>query len=1013
MEVLMTKSISHKTKQIAKNDIFKAKKATKKNIITVLDKQIQPIKFPIVGIGASAGGLAAFEEFFTGMPKDKNTDMAFILVQHLAPDHKSILSDIISRYTRMQVFEVTDGMIVAPNCIYIIPPNHDMALINGTLQLFEQVGSRSKNLPINYFFQSLADDQHDRAICIILSGTGSDGTIGLRHIKAEGGLVIVQNPETTDYDGMPKSAIATGLVDYILSPSDMAQQLITYNSHFHSTKKSTNTVVLPNEINSLKKVFVLVRAQTGHDFSKYKPNTINRRIERRLAVHQIETMENYARFLQQTPAEIDALFHDLLIGVTSFFRDKEAFSFLEKEVIPKLFIEKSAELEIRIWCVGCSTGEEAYSLAILVQECIERSKNNYNVKIFATDIDNNAISIARAGLYSNGIESDLTPERLAKYFKLETGTGFYRISKSIRDMLIFSEQSVIKDPPFSKLDLISCRNLLIYLDSNLQKKVIPLFHYSLKPNGFLFLGGSETIGEFDHLFVPLDRKRKIYLRKEDYHGKEREALNQIIPKGMDIEFQKQKTVFRATPLYKLPLKEITEQAVLKESSIAGILINEKGDILYLHGRTGMYLEPSAGEAAINNIFKMAREGLKHDLTEGFHKVLAGKEKIHLPGISVKTNGHFSKVNVTIKKVLSGLIPLVQRPLYIVLLEEAQIQEPVHTSKAIINQPFDDMNTQLEELQNELRIKEEYLQSTNEELETSNEELKSANEEMQSVNEELQSTNEELETSKEELQSINEELTTINSELQAKVHDLSQINNDMINLLAGTNIATIFLDLKQNILRFTPTATKIVNLIESDIGRPIAHIVSNLRGYNQLPNDVKSVLDTLVTKMIKVQSVEGRWYDMVIQPYRTIENVIEGAVVTFIDITEENIALKKLSVSELSYRTLFETTKEGILVLDGVTGQIKDVNPYLIELLGYSKMEFLEKEIWNIGLFKDIVANKDKFIELQKQKYIRYNNLPLKTVSGNEIEVEFISNAYDIDNIKIIQCNIRKIIKLQD
>jgi len=508
------------------------------------------------------------------------------------------------------------------------------------------------------------------------------------------------------------------------------------------------------------------------------------------------------------------------------------------------------------------------------------------------------------------------------------------------------------------------------------------------------------------LFTVLDRKLKIYQRKEDYLGIQKSSLNQILPLEIAVEGVARSVGTMITDLKKTPLKEITEQAILRESSLSGILINDTGDILFLHGRTGLYLEPSPGEAGVNNILKMAREGLKHELTIALHKLTSKKETIRILGLNVKTNGHFTKVNLTMKQVTTGRVSSNEKPLYIVLLEEAKVQDKAIELQTPKDESQIDLESRLEALKAALQIKEEYLQTSNEELETSNEELKSSNEEMQSVNEELQSTNEELETSKEELQSINEELTTVNSELQVKVHDLSQVNNDMNNLLAGTNIATIFLDYQQNILRFTPTANKIINLIPGDIGRPVAHIVSNLVGYDQLSVDVKAVLDTLIPKASQVQTIEGKWYNMIIQPYRTIEHVIEGAVITFVDITEVKRSKDLLTISEMSYRALFETTQEGILILDGSTGKIKNVNPFLIKLLGFSQNEFVEKEIWDIGLFKDIIANKENFLELQKKNHIRYANLPLETATGKKIEVEFVSNTYEIGQNKLIQCNIR-------
>ncbi|MDZ7831430.1 MAG: chemotaxis protein CheB [Desulfobacterales bacterium] len=848
--------------------------------------------FPIVGIGASAGGLAAFEAFFSGMPADVDPGMAFVLVQHLAPDHKSILTDLIRRYTRMQVFEVEDGMEVQPNCAYIIPPGRDMSLMNGALQLLEPAEPRGRRLPIDFFFRSLADDQHERAIGVVLSGTGSDGSLGVRAIKGEGGMVMVQNPESAEHDGMPRSAISTGLVDYELPPAEMPAQLVVYVTHAFG-KPPRPVTPTPKAENALKKILVLLRTQTGHDFSQYKPSTIQRRIERRMAVHQIESMDGYVKFIQQAPQEVDALFRDMLIGVTSFFRDPEAFSALEEQIIPKLFAASHADAEIRIWVPGCSTGDEAYSLAILLAERQEALKQNFKVQIFATDIDSHAIATARAGIYPASIATDLTPERLARFFSPEPGDSSFRIQKSIRDMLVFSEQDVIKDPPFSRLDLISCRNLLIYMGGELQKKLIPLFHYALNPGGFLFLGTSETVGEFQNLFSTLDRKRKLYRRKDDLASAQRPGPDQFLPPMTAPDTKSPRTAEKTAHTGKLSLRELTEQTLLQEIVQAGALVNAQGDILYLHGRTGLYLEPAPGESGIYNILKMAREGLHRDLAITLRKAAGTGATVRCPGLRVKTNGDVTTVNLTVRPVAAAPAASPDPSLYLVIL--AQNQEPLVSDKLSLpdgqeNKPSsetdsENADTRIAELKQELRAKEEYLQSTTEELETSNEELKSSNEEMQSINEELQSTNEELETSKEELQSVNEELSTVNSELEAKVAALSLANNDMNNLLAGTGIATVFVDHQLRILRFTPSATKIINLIQSDIGRPVSHIVSNLPGYSNLKEDTQEVLDTLVPKEAEVQTAEGFWYRMHIQPYRTLNNVIEGAVLTFVDITE--------------------------------------------------------------------------------------------------------------------------------
>ena len=944
---------------VAKSDLIGSANSTRSTALHA--------SFPIVGIGASAGGLAAFEAFFSGMPKEGYLDMAFVLVQHLAPDHKSILGDLIQRCTRMQVFEVDDGMVVQPNCVYIIPPNRDMAFLNGSLQLLEPSAPRGQRLPIDFFFRSLAQDQSQRAIGVVLSGTGSDGAQGVRAIKGEGGMIMAQTPETTEFDGMPLSAIATGMVDYQLPPADMPDRLIAYVKHAFGQTRLPTAVDTPQTESALKKIFVLLRAQTSHDFSQYKPSTINRRVERRMAVHQIDALESYVRFLQQTPAEVEALFRDLLIGVTNFFRDPEAFKVLEEHVIPKLFEDKPAGSAIRVWCAGCSTGEEAYSIAILLQERMESLKQHYAVQVFATDIDSRAIATARSGIYPANIAADISAERLARFFSSESDGSAYRVHKGLRDMLVFSEHDIIKDPPFSRLDLVTCRNLLIYLNVTLQKKIIPLFHYALRPGGVLFLGTSEGVGEFSESFVVLDRKAKLYQRKENVHSRERGALSQILPNltTLDAGPSLRAGSRRASLPAKLPMRELTEQALLRQLAPNSVLVNDLGDILYLHGRTGMYLEPAPGEAGVSNMLKMAREGLRRDLAKALHQASRTREIVRCPSLRVKTNGHFTFVNLTVCPVPVGsaasfsppvtptapvgpALPAPAGPcLYLAILEDVpeplqQTSLPAHGESMVATLGADsDAEHRIAELLNELRTKDEYLQSTHEELESSNEELKSSNEEMQSVNEELQSTNEEMETSKEELQSVNEELNTVNIELQTKVADLSRANNDMNNLLAGTGIGTVFVDHQLRILRFTPAASAIINLIQSDVGRPVSHIVSNMIGYDSLVADVREVLNSLAPKAVEVQTTNGKWHTMRILPYRTLDNVIEGAVISFIDITDTmqtREALQKAN-EQLRLAVVVRDAHDAITVQD-LSGRILAWNPGAVRMYGWSEAEAL-------------------------------------------------------------------------
>jgi two-component system, chemotaxis family, CheB/CheR fusion protein len=901
--------------------------------------------FPIVGIGASAGGLAAFEAFFSGMPADKNPDMAFVLVQHLAPDHKSILTDLVRRYTRMQVFEVEDGVVVQPNSVYIIPPNRDMAFLNGRLQLMEPFKPRGQRLPIDFFFRSLAQGQRERAICIVLSGTGSDGAQGVRAIKGEGGMAMAQNPESTEFDGMPRSAIDTGLVDFVLPPAEMPVNLIAYTNHAFGIVPRPAALHSKSE-NALKKIFILLRAQTGHDFSLYKQNTIKRRIERRMAVHSITDLGSYVSFFQKTPVEVEALFRDLLIGVTSFFRDTEAFAGLEAKVIPRLFANKPVGSPIRVWICGCSTGEEAYSIAILLLEQMDKLKRYYKLQLFATDIDSRAIDQARGGLYSASIATDVSPERLARFFTLEAeGSASYRINKSIRDMLVFSEQDVIKDPPFSKLDLISCRNVLIYMGSELQKKLIPLFHYALNPGGMLFLGTSETIGDYIQLFSTLDRQSRLYQRKEDLSGAQRLLPGRFLP-HMTEEWTAQKPSGQLPGERKVSLRAITEQILLERYAPVSVLVSEQGEMLYVHGNTGPYLQMGSGEPDVN-ILKMAREGLKRDLTTALYTVVKHKKPVERPGLRVKTNGDFSAVNLMVLPLLPTGNPVTEITMYLVILEEARAPVSVdgvapleETAEKTID--ADEIATALKQ---ELRAKEEYLKSVNEELETSNEELKSSNEEMQSINEELQSTNEELETSKEELQSVNEELATVNTELQAKVFDLSRANNDMNNLLAGTGVGTVFVDFQLLIQRFTPSVTQVINLILSDVGRPVGHIVSNLKGYDTLVKDIRSVLDTLIPKEVEVQTKEGEWFLMRIRPYRTLENVIEGAVITFFDISEIKLAREELRKAndQLRLAVVVRDARDAV-VLQDLEGRILAWNPAAERLYGWAETDALQMNI---------------------------------------------------------------------
>jgi two-component system CheB/CheR fusion protein len=859
--------------------------------------------FYIVGIGASAGGLDALERFFGNMPE--NSGMAFIVVSHLDPNHISIMPELIQKSTKMKLFQAEDGMAVEPNGVYVAPPNRELAILHGTIQLIEPLQAHGFRLPIDFFFKSLSEDLGEKAICIILSGMASDGTAGLKAVKAEMGMVMVQDPKSAKFDGMPSSAIKTGLVDYIVAPEEMPDLLITYTSQKIKGVLLGKTIINGKIPDSFQKIFIILRTHTGHDFSLYKQNTIYRRVERRMNIAQLNNLPNYIRLLQENPEEIKNLFNELLIGVTNFFRDPESFENL-KIILLDLVKSKPENGQIRIWVPGCSTGEEAYSIAIILRECMDEEKKYLNVQIFATDIDTNAIEKARIGSFS-GIESDVNKKRLSRFFASDG--SLYTVHKEIREMLVFAPQSIIKDPPFTKLDLISCRNLLIYLNAELQKKIIPIFHYSLIPNGILFLGSSETIGSFVDLFSLLDKKWKIYKKRDSTYSAQpfiEFPISRPLPKPNEI-FMK--------PIEKRNITQLSEKVILQSYSPDCVIITETGDIVYIHGRTGKYLELTHGEAKLN-IFDMAHEGLQQELPALIRKVLVSRKSLTAEGIKVKSNGTTHLINLTVKPIkepaemIGSLLIIFEE---VIPLKKTATSKNIHYTKKSENI--------IKELERELKSTKENLRSTIEELETSNEELKSINEEMQSTNEEMQSSNEEMETSKEEMQSLNEELITVNTELQNKNDELSIVNNDMKNLLDSIDIPTIFLDNNLLIKRFTYHATKVVNLINSDIGRPINHIATNLK-YENLIEDAKEVLRTLIFKEIELQTNDDVWYQMRILPYRTMNNIIDGVVITFININTLKSAYQEIHKLNQDIQlareysdNIVDTVRDSLLILD--------------------------------------------------------------------------------------------------
>lgn len=857
------------------------------------------IKFPIVGIGASAGGLEAFEQFLINIPD--NSGMAYVIIQHLDPNQKGMLPELLQRITKMKVIQVKDRMVVMPNFVYVIPPNKSMSIINGALRLHEAIEERGLRLPIDFFMRSLAEDRQDRCAGIILSGMGSDGSSGIRAIKERNGIAMVQDPADAKFDSMPRNAIESVLVDIIAPVNELPEKLFDFFKKIPVLKLDLDFE--NHDKTSLAKIITLLRIQTGNDFSLYKKNTIYRRVERRMVVHKIDKISSYAAFLQHNPSETTILFKELLIGVTNFFRDSNVWENLEEDVFPKLIKNKPADSIIRAWIPGCSTGEEAYSLAILFKEAMENINphSGLNFQIFATDLDNEAIEIARKGHYQENIAIDVSPIRLSRFFN-KTKEG-YCVKNEIREMIVFAQHNIVMHPPFTKLDIISCRNLLIYMDNDLQKKIISLFYYSINPDGILILGNSETVGTQTQLFTSEDVKLKIYKRSSnniryvplDFPSSYLQTKKNEIEKKMPVE-----------PSQNIEL--LANKLLLQHFSPPGVLVNEEGDIIYISGRTGKYLEPAVGKANLN-IFAMLRDGLRQEFSSAFHKAVVSKETVVIHNIKVGTNGSTQIINVNIQWIdkpnpLNGMLMIIFIDLPNTSDNLQIIDRNGHNDAAILQQSS---------LEIELSNAREEMQKTFEEMQTSQEELKSTNEELQSTNEELQSTNEELTSSKEEMQSLNEELQTVNSELQVKVEDFSRVNNDMKNLLNSTDIATLFLDNDLKIRRFTYQATKIFKLIKSDIGRPFTDQVSDLL-YTDLVSDAQEVIKTLTYIKKQIPTKDGRWFSIRIMPYRTYDDKIDGLVITFFNITDLKLLEENLHESEVMHRIILNTCSDIIIKL---------------------------------------------------------------------------------------------------
>jgi two-component system CheB/CheR fusion protein len=835
-----------------------------------------PDALSIVGIGTSAGGLEALEVFFARVPV--KSGLAYIVVQHLNPSQKSMLAELLQRVTALSVREASEQMLVEANHVYVIPPNTEMSLLHGRLHLIPPAEPRGMRLPINVLFSSLAREQGALAVGVVLSGMGSDGTLGLLALKAVGGLTVVQEPSSAQFDSMPRSALDADCVDIVARPEDMPGRILTcvgWEGTSEPPIAGSSPQAKPADepadppADTIDSIFSLLRRRTRHDFSLYKPSTLHRRIARRMAIHGLPKLADYVRFLRMNPQEIDLLFKELLIGVTSFFRDAAVWQHLLDVALPALLARRGSETKFRAWVAGCSTGEEAYTWAIVFTEAVQRQPEHHGctLQIFASDLSPDAIATARAGLFPATISASIPVEFAARHFTVQ-GNALV-VTKPIRDMVMFAQHDVVLDPPFTRLDILSCRNLLIYFDATLQRRLLPLFHYSLRPDGLLLLGSAETVGSFGRLFEPVEAKLRLYLRRQTDSAAGPELLLRSFPPLSKIT--------KESPVAPSPnaaqdghsLQAAADHVLLQVHAPPAVVVNAAGDIVYISGRTGKYLEPAAGKANWN-FHAMVHDKLREHVAHAMRQAVTTDAVVHVRGLELVGAGDVQRVDVTVQPLhepvaLQGTVMIVFRDVAAPPRggRRKAAGEVAHAA--------------------ELQLFRDEIQGLREENGTSREKLQSANEELQSTNEELQSTNEELTTSKEEMQSMNEELQTVNAEMQSKLDDLALAQSDMKSLLNSTEIAMLFLDQDLNVRRFTDRAAKIINLRDSDIGRPLSDLTTSLQ-YPTLPDDAHETLRTLVFSEKQIQTRDQRWFSVRIMPYRRLDNVIDGAVITFVDIT---------------------------------------------------------------------------------------------------------------------------------
>jgi two-component system CheB/CheR fusion protein len=898
--------------------------------------------FLVVGLGASAGGIKALKEFFANVPA--GSDMAYVVILHLSPEHESYLAEVLQFDTRMPVTQVQDAVKIEPNHVYVIPPNKSLSMSDGHLALAEVRRVEERRAPVDIFFRTLADSKHSRAVSVVLSGTGSDGSMGMKRVKEMGGVCIAQEPSEAEYSDMPRNSIATGLIDYVLRVAEMPRKLIAYKERLGQTRIAVELEKRPEtEEQTLRDVLTQLRVHTGHDFSNYKRPTLLRRIERRINVNELDGLRDYASFMREHREEAHALLKDLLISVTNFFRDCEAFEALERAVINKLFEGKAAHDQVRVWVAGCATGEEAYTLAMLLSEFAETLPHGPAVQVFATDIDEQAISTAREGFYTETDVADISPGRLRRFFAKEAEG--YRVRRELRERVLFAHHNLIKDPPFSHLDLVTCRNLLIYLNRGAQERVMQVFHFALNPGGFLFLGTSESTDGSGDLFMTFDKDAHVFKSRPTparlppvydmaYAGGLRRAGAADFAPAESIERRGRVQELRA--LDRLSYADL-HQRLVEQYGPPSVVVNEEYDIVHLSERAGRYMQVSGGEAS-HNLLNLVRPEIRIELRTALYQATQNRTNVETRSLRVHLDGRTHLVNLLVRPVFGEDDPA--HGFILVLFEDAG-ENATETAAAVgVVSPGEPAARRLED--ELVRVKAQ-LRATIEQYETQTEELKASNEELQAMNEELRSTAEELETSKEELQSVNEELTTVNQELKIKIEELSQTNDDFRNLMNATDIGTLFLDRGLRVKLFTPAARDLYNLLPADVGRPLSDITGQIADVD-LTADLEYVLGTHKPLQREVRTFAGRWYLLNVLPYRTAEDRIEGAIVTFLDVTRLKAAESELRLSEERLRLLIESVMDYAIIIQDGEGRIEVWNPGAERMFGYTAAEAVGQSI---------------------------------------------------------------------